>query len=256
VSEPLLRVRGLGKTWPNGVRALEGVDLDVAEGEFVVVIGLSGSGKSTLLRCLNRLVEPTEGSVRFLGREVTGASGRDLRRARREMAMIFQAFHLVRRHAVLTNVLLGSLERAPLLRSLSGWWGREARAEALDHLEAVGLRAEARRRADALSGGQQQRVAIARALMQGPRLLLADEPVASLDPALSRSVMNHIARLRTERGITVVASLHLLALAREYGTRVVALRAGRKVFDGAPKELTAERYREIYGEDAPPGEAG
>ena len=247
---PLLQVRGLEKTYPSGFQALRGIDLDVEAGEFLVIIGLSGAGKSTLLRCINRLVEPTAGAIRFADRDITAVRGRELRRVRREIAMIFQQFNLVKRASVLTNVLTGALEQARAVPSLLNLWPHEQQTRAQACLELVGLPDQARRRADALSGGQQQRVAIARALMQQPRMLLADEPVASLDPATSHSVMRHLKALQEEHGITVLANLHFLSLAREYGTRVVALKDGRKVFDGPPTEITDAKFAEIYGEDA------
>jgi phosphonate transport system ATP-binding protein len=247
---PLLSLRGLGKVYPNGFEALRDVDLDVAAGEFVVVVGLSGSGKSTLIRCINRLIEPTRGRVLFDGQDVTEVRGASLRRLRAEVAMIFQQFNLVKRASALTNVLTGALERQPTLPSLVGLWRREDREAAWENLRVVGLAEKAYERADSLSGGQQQRVAIARALMQHPRVLLADEPVASLDPATSHSVMKVLKRLQAERGITIVANLHFLSLAREYGDRVVALRHGQVVFDGRPESITDEAFHEIYGEEA------
>ncbi|MHC5009812.1 MAG: phosphonate ABC transporter ATP-binding protein [Planctomycetota bacterium] len=246
----VIRVRGLELTYPNGFRALRGVDLDVVAGEFLVVIGLSGAGKSTLIRCLNRLIEPTGGTVEVLGRDVTHVRGRALRRLRTEVAMIFQQFNLVKRASVLTNVLTGALERHGVVTSLLGLWSRAEREEALRNLERVGLSDRAWYRADALSGGQQQRVAIARALMQHPKVILADEPVASLDPATSHSVMKYLKRLQEEQGLTIVANLHFLSLAREYGTRVLALKDGDVVFDGPPEGITDDAFTEIYGEDA------
>ena len=176
--------------------------------------------------------------------------GAALRRVRRKIAMIFQQFNLVKRATVETNVLTGSLEEAALVPSLLNLWPRERRAEAERFLDLVGLSEMGRRRADALSGGQQQRVAIARALMQHPQMILADEPVASLDPATSHSVMKYLKQLQAEQGITILANLHFLSLAREYGTRVLALKDGRKVFDGAPEDITDARFAEIYGDDA------
>ena len=247
---PLLQVRGLSKTFANGYQALSGVDLDVKRGEFVVILGLSGAGKSTFLRCLNRLIDPSEGSVRLGGAEVTNLQGRDLRVLRGRMAMIFQKFNLVPRATALTNVLTGALLRTSTPRALLGLWTQADREEALGHLARVGLLDHAQQRVEALSGGQQQRVAIARALLQRPELILADEPVASLDPATSHGVMGHLKRLQQEQGLTIVANLHFLSLAREYGTRVVALKAGKKVFEGPPDAITDEVFRSIYGEDA------
>ena len=248
-NNPLLSIQALRKVYPNGYEALRGIDLDIQAGEFVVIIGLSGAGKSTFIRCINRLIDPTSGSIAFDGRDVTTCKGAELRALRRDVAMIFQQFNLVKRATVETNVLTGALERTSTLPSLVGWWPRSERTRAKEFLDLVGLGENAHRRADALSGGQQQRVAIARALMQQPKMILADEPVASLDPATSHSVMRYLKQLQND-GLTIVANLHFLSLAREYGTRVVALRGGEKVFDGPPEEITDAKFKEIYGEDA------
>ena len=249
---PAIRIEGLGMVYPGGIRALEGVDLEVADGEFLAILGLSGSGKSTLLRCINRLIDPTEGRVWIFGEEITALKGRDLRRLRRRVAMIFQQFNLVRRQTVLTNVLSGSLGRSRLLPSLLLSFPAAERERALQSLERVGLGDRGGSRADALSGGQQQRVAVARALMQDPSLILADEPVASLDPALRHSVMRHIEALNRDEGLTVICSLHDIDLVERYATRLVALRDGRLMWDGLPAEFDRETFREIYGEDAEP----
>ena len=246
----LLDVRDLRKVYPNGYEALRGIDLRVTAGEFVVIIGLSGAGKSTFIRCLNQLVEPTSGTIEFKGEDVTHVDGSRLRELRRRVAMIFQQFNLIKRATVLTNVLTGSLHRQSTFASLFGAWGKEARDDATRYLGLVGLAGMERRRADALSGGQQQRVAIARTLMQDPDVILADEPVASLDPATSHSVMKYLKKLQENDGLTIIANLHFLSLAREYATRVVALKAGEKVFDGPPDEITDERFETIYGDDA------
>ena len=250
--ETAIRVENLGMVYPGGVRALEGVSLDVHSGEFLAVLGLSGSGKSTLLRCINRLIDPTEGRVWILGEEITGAKGARLCNMRRQVAMIFQQFNLVRRHTVLTNVLSGALGRSPLISSMMLSFSSEERARAIACLERVGLADRFSSRADTLSGGQQQRVAIARALMQEPRLILADEPVASLDPALRHSVMQHIEALNREEGMTVMCSLHDIDLVTRYATRMVALRDGRLVWEGVPAEFDKSTFKEIYGEDAQP----
>jgi phosphonate transport system ATP-binding protein len=247
-----VRVEGLGMVYPGGVRALEGVDLEVRDGEFLAVLGLSGSGKSTLLRCINRLINPTEGKVWIFGDEITALSGAGLRAVRRRVAMIFQQFNLVRRHTVLSNVLSGSLGRSRLLPSLMLAFPQSERDRARAHLVRVGLEDRAGSRADALSGGQQQRVAVARALMQEPRLILADEPVASLDPALRHSVMRHIESLNRDEGLTVICSLHDIDLVERYATRLVALRAGRVVWEGLPNQFDRATFKEIYGEDAEP----
>jgi phosphonate transport system ATP-binding protein len=224
----------------------------VGEGEFLVILGLSGSGKSTLLRCVNRLVDPTSGRVLIFGEDITAAEGARLRHLRRQVAMIFQQFNLVRRHSVLANVLAGGLGRSALVRSLLMRFPAAERQRALACLERVGLADRWRSRADALSGGQQQRVAIARALMQEPRLILADEPVASLDPPLRHSVMRHIEALNREEGLTVLCSLHDIDLVTRYATRIVALRDGRLVWEGSPDTFDRSTFHEIYGEEAEP----
>ena len=234
----MIRVRGLRKVYPGGTIGLDGVDFEVGAGEIVALIGPSGAGKSTLLRCLNGLVTPTAGNVTVGGATVTGAAPSELRRIRAGIGFVFQQFNLLRRLSVLENVLIGRLARVPVARSLLALFpaGDVARAEAT--LERVGLGGLAERRVDTLSGGQQQRVAIARALVQEPGLLLADEPMASLDPALAHTVLTLLRRISEEDGLTVVTSLHVLELARLYGRRVLGLRAGRLVYDGPPDGLT------------------
>ena len=245
----MLRIEHLVKDYPGGVRGLDDVSLVVPDGEFLVLIGLSGSGKSTLLRCINRLVEPTSGRILLDGLDVTAASPAELRKIRRSIGMIFQQFNLVRRSTVLTNVLHGRLGYVSSLQSLVGHYAEQDYRRAVVNLDRVGLRERAHNRADRLSGGQQQRVAIARALMQEPKIMLADEPVASLDPATSHSVLKYLQQINRE-GMTVICSLHFLSLARAYGSRVVALKGGRLVFDGLPAEIDDQRFKAIYGEDA------
>ncbi len=246
----MLEIRKLNKIYPGGVHALKDVSFTVEDGEFVVLIGLSGSGKSTLLRCINRLVEPTSGQVIWDGVDITAASPAELRQIRRQIGMIFQQFNLVKRLSVMTNVLSGRLGYVSPWRSLLNYWTPDEKRMAMANLERVGIADQAWKRADELSGGQQQRVAIARALMQQPKLILADEPVASLDPATSHSVMKYILELNRRDGITVICSLHFLSLARQYGTRIIALRDGHIVFDGKPDEIDDRRFKEIYGEEA------
>jgi phosphonate transport system ATP-binding protein len=252
----LLEIRDLVKVYQRGPRALDGISLDIRRGEFVVLIGLSGSGKSTLLRCINRLVEPTSGQIIFEGENVTRASSPDLRRIRRRIGMIFQQFNLVKRSSVFANVLAGRLGYRSSWRTISSRPSREDVALAFENLQRVSILEKAYVRADALSGGQQQRVGIARALMQQPQLMLADEPVASLDPATSHSVLRYLEEINKADGITVICSLHFLSLARRYGTRVIALKAGRVAFDGRPAEIDERRFKEIYGEDAVEVEIG
>lgn len=246
----LLEISHLSHIYANSVSALRDVSFSVEPGEFLVVIGLSGSGKSTLLRTVNRLIEPTDGSITFDGNDVTHVAGDALRRHRAQIGMIFQHFNLIDRHSVLNNVLYGALGQTSTLNSMLGRFTSEQRAAAQKNLEIVGIGDKAGSRADALSGGQKQRVAIARALMQDPRLLLADEPVASLDPATSHSVMQYLEKINKDLGMTVICNLHFLSLVRQYATRVVALKGGKLVFNGQPEEITEEWFRTIYGEDA------
>ena len=245
----MLRIEHLVKDYAGGIRALDDVSIEVRHGEFLVLIGLSGSGKSTLLRCINRLVEPGGGRILLDDVDITAARPRDLPRIRRSIGMIFQQFNLVKRSTVLTNVLTGRLGYVSQLQAMLAHFGEEDYRRALINLDRVGLRERAHQRADRLSGGQQQRVAIARALMQEPKIMLADEPVASLDPATSHSVLKYLQQINRE-GMTVICSLHFLSLARTYGTRVVALKAGRLMLDGKPSEIDADRFRSIYGEEA------
>ncbi|MBK6292549.1 MAG: phosphonate ABC transporter ATP-binding protein [Ignavibacteria bacterium] len=247
---PLLSVRDLTHTYPNGFQALKGISFDVEAGEFLVVIGLSGSGKSTLLRCLNRLIEPTGGSITFDGQDVTHIANDALRKHRGQIGMIFQHFNLIPRHSVLNNVLYGALGSTGTVAAMLGRFSDELRTRALEALRVVGIAEKSTVRADALSGGQQQRVAIARALMQQPRMLLADEPVASLDPSTSHSVMTYLERINKDMGTTVICNLHFLSLVRQYATRVIALKDGIMVFNGSPHDITEEWFTTIYGEDA------
>jgi len=246
----VLKIEHLIKVYEDGTRALDDVSFTVQDGEFLVIIGLSGSGKSTLLRCINRLVEPTSGRILWDGTDITAASLDEMRRIRRQIGMIFQQFNLVKRSSVLTNVLSGRLGYVSSWRSLIGQFSREDMQRATRNLERVGIADKAGNRADALSGGQQQRVGIARALMQEPRLMLADEPVASLDPSTSHSVLQYLEALNKQDGVTIMCSLHFLSLARAYGTRIIALKDGKLVFEGLPAEIDEDRFKKIYGEDA------
>lgn len=247
---PLLAVQDLHKVYDNGTHAVRGVSFEVERGEFLAIIGLSGSGKSTLLRCINRLVEPTSGNVVMNGKDVTHVRGPALRELRASIGMVFQHFNLVPRHSVLSNVLTGGLGRTGTLASLMGRFVEADRERALECLRLVGLAGKEAQRATSLSGGQQQRVAIARSLLQDPALLLADEPVASLDPATSHSVMQHLAYINRSLGKTIICNLHFLSLVRQYATRVIALKDGQVVFRGAATDIDAVRFHEIYGEEA------
>jgi phosphonate transport system ATP-binding protein len=246
----MLKIENLTKVYPTGTVALKDVSFEVPDGEFMVVIGLSGSGKSTLLRCINRLIEPTSGRVTWDDVDITTADPTQLRRIRRQIGMVFQQFNLVKRSKVITNVLSGRLGYVNPWVSLLGLWPGSERERAMKALERVGIAEKANNRADALSGGQQQRVGIARALMQEPRLILADEPVASLDPVLAHSILQYLEVLNKSDGATVICSLHFLDLVHRYATRVIALKDGVKVFEGLPNEIDRARFKEIYGEEA------
>ena len=246
----VLKVKELTKIYPNGCQALKDIILDVKRGEFLTVIGLSGSGKSTLLRCINRLHNPTSGTVHFNGQNITHLKGKALRKVRSKIGMIFQQFNLIPRQTVLANVLMGALSRTGILSSLIALYSKEERERAETFIHIVGLSGKENERSDRLSGGQQQRVAIARTLMQHPSLILADEPVASLDPATSHSVMKYLKKINEELGLTVVCNLHFLSLVRQYSTRVIALKDGEVIYQGHAKDIDNEWFRTIYGEDA------
>ncbi len=252
----ILEVRGLEKSY-GGAPVLKGVDLAIEQGEFVGVIGLSGSGKSTLLRCINRLIDASAGEIlvprALLGETANGASAdvraldrRELRLLRRKIGMIFQQFNIVKRMSVIDNVLSGSLGYQPVLRGSLRIFSGEMKRRALVNLKRVGLLDHAYKRADQLSGGEQQRVAIARTLMQEPALILADEPVSSLDPKLSRVVLDILKRVCREDGITALVSLHTLELTREYADRVIGLKQGKIFFDGPARDLTDAVSDSVY----------
>lgn len=249
----MLRIENLTKVYEDGTVALKNVSFTVPDGAFMVVIGLSGSGKSTLLRCINRLIEPTEGKIFWNDVEITALKGEELRKMRRKIGMIFQQFNLVRRSSVMTNVMTGRLGYVNPAWSLINRFSQADRQQARAVLERLGMTDKARNRADALSGGQQQRVGIARALMQDPELILADEPVASLDPVLAHSILGQLETLNKEDGMTIVCSLHYLDLVQRYSTDVIGLRDGYLVFEGdnaAVRKMSDARFREIYGEEA------
>ena len=229
--------------------AVDNVTLDIPSGQMVGVIGRSGAGKSTLLRMINRLADPSSGTISFNGRAVSSLRGAELRRWQSECAMIFQQFNLVPRLDVLTNVLLGRLNHRSTITSILSMFTREERIMAIAALERLGIEQAALQPAGTLSGGQQQRVAIARALMQQPKVLLADEPIASLDPLNAKIVMDALRDINEREGITVVCNLHTLDTARGYCQRIIGMAAGKVVFDGRPEELTREAVSMIYGSD-------
>ena len=246
----MLEIKNLTKIYDGEVLALDNVSFTVEQGEFLAVIGLSGSGKSTLLRCINRLVEPTAGQVIWNGFDVTNANQSELRHIRRKIGMVFQHFNLVTRSQVITNVLAGRLGYInPALSLLNRFPENDVEA-ALLQLERVGIANQAYKRADELSGGQQQRVGIARAMVQDPEMLLADEPVASLDPVLAHSIMKYLEQINQEYGVTVLCSLHFLDLVHRYADRAIALNEGKLMFDGSPKAIDDEKFKDIYGKEA------
>lgn len=246
----MLEIRNLTKIYPGEVLALDNVSFKVEEGEFLAVIGLSGSGKSTLLRCINRLVEPTKGEIIWNGVNIVEASQNELLRFRRKIGMVFQHFNLVTRSKVLTNVLAGRLGYVNPAFSLINRFSKKDIDMAMRQLERVGITEQAHKRADELSGGQQQRVGIARAMVQEPEMILADEPVASLDPVLAHSIMQHLESINKEDGVMVLCSLHFLDLVHRYADRAIALNDGILMFDGAPQDIDDAKFKEIYGKEA------
>ena len=246
----MLEIKNLTKIYDGGTLALDNVSFTIPQGEFLAVIGLSGSGKSTLLRCINRLIEPTAGDIIWDGTNVTLASDDELRTIRRKIGMVFQHFNLVHRSSVLTNVLSGRLGYVNPAMSLVNRFPKSDIENAYKEMERVGIAGKAHQRADELSGGQQQRVGIARAMMQNPAIILADEPVASLDPVLAHSIMQYLEKINKEEGVTILCSLHFLDLVHRYADRAIALNEGKLMFDGSPKDIDDDKFREIYGKDA------
>ncbi|MFH1446033.1 MAG: phosphonate ABC transporter ATP-binding protein [Chloroflexota bacterium] len=249
----MLEIRHLTKVYDDGTVALRDVSFQVQDGEFMIVIGLSGSGKSTLLRCINRLIDPTQGEILWNGIDIAKLQGEDLRKVRRKIGMVFQQFNLVNRSTVFNNVIAGRLGYTPTWRSVMGRFSNSDRELAMQALKRMGITDQAHKRADELSGGQQQRVGIARALMQDPKMILADEPVASLDPVLAHSILQHLERLNQEDDITILCSLHYLDLVQRYGTSVIGLREGQVVYEGTRediRQMTDTEFKTIYGEEA------
>ena len=246
----MLQVEHLTKVYDDGTIALRDVSFEVAEGQFLAIIGLSGSGKSTLLRCINRLIDPTEGRILWKGEDITAASEEEMRRIRRRIGMVFQNFNLVHRSRVITNVLAGRLGYTSPALALANRFSKSDRERAMAQLARFGLEGKDQNRTEDLSGGQQQRVGIARAMMQDPEMILADEPVASLDPVLAHSIMQYLEDINRSDGVTVLCSLHFLDLVHRYGQRVIALNEGRLVFEGLPSEIDDAMFKDIYGQEA------
>lgn len=245
--KPMIEMVDVKKVYPNGTVGLEDINLKIDPGEFVVVVGLSGAGKSTLLRSINRLHDITSGDILIDGKSITKARGKDLRLIRRDIGMIFQNFNLVKRASVLKNVLTGRVSYYPTWKTTLNMFSKEDKQRAYEALKRVDMGEKVYNRADELSGGQQQRVSIARVLTQAPKIILADEPVASLDPKTSHKVMEDLKKINQDLGMTVLVNLHSVELAKEFGTRIIGIRAGKLIFDGKISETTNEQIAEIYG---------
>jgi len=243
----MIEFKNVSVTYSGGVKALKNVSLEINEGDFLIIVGMSGAGKSTLLRTINNLVKPSSGSVIVDGKNVTESSKKELKEIRSDIGMIFQTFNLVNRSTVMKNVLTGRLSQVSTLRSILGLWPNEDKEIAFESLNKVEILEKAYVRASNLSGGQQQRVGIARALAQKPKVMLADEPVASLDPITSRVVMQYLKRINQELGITTVVNLHFLDLAKEFGERLIGLKDGELVYDGKVHDVSDEDFENIYG---------
>lgn len=243
---PIIEFKNVNKVYPNGTVGLDNINLTINKGEFVVIVGLSGAGKSTLLRAANRLHDVSDGEILIDGQSIVSAKGKQLREVRRNIAMIFQNFNLVKRSTVEKNILNGRVGYYPTWKTIFGLFSAADKQQAAANLQRVNLGEKLYSRADELSGGQQQRVAIARALMQEPKILLADEPIASLDPRTTMMVMDDLKKLNEELGITVVVNLHSVSLAKQYASRVVGLRAGKLVYDKQIGDVQDGDFDEIY----------
>ncbi len=243
----MIQFKDVGLVYPNGTVGLKNVNLTINDGEFVVIVGLSGAGKSTLIRSINRLVTPTSGELYVDNEDILKYRGKDLRKLRTKTGMIFQNYNLVKRSSVLKNVLAGRLGHTGTLRSIFNAYKKEDVALAYESLKRVNIADKIYNRADELSGGQQQRVSIARVLTQQPKYILADEPVASLDPPTSHQVMKYLKKINKEDNLTTIVNLHFIDMAMEYADRIVGMRAGEIVFDGPVSEVTEKTFEEIYG---------
>ena len=245
----MIKFDKVNKVYPNGLHALKNVSLEINQGEFVAIIGLSGAGKSTLLRTINRMHDISEGSLIVNGQEIKNLKGKDLRTFRRKVGMVFQSFNLVTRTTVINNVLTSRVPDMPLWKSIIGLYSKEDKIIALEALDKVGILDKAYVRADQLSGGQQQRVALARTLAQKPEIILADEPVAALDPITATQVMDDFKKINKELNMSVLINIHHVDLALKYADRVIGIKAGERVYDGAAKDVTNEVLKQIYGRE-------
>lgn len=242
-----IEFKNVTKVYKNGHKGLDNINLNIEKGDFAVIVGLSGAGKSTLLRSINRLHDITDGEIIIEGKSITKATGKNLLAMRRNIGMIFQHFNLVKRSSVIRNVLSGRVGYHPTWKMVLGMFPKEDKRKALESLDRVNILEKAFSRSDELSGGQQQRISIARALCQESSIILADEPVASLDPLTTKQVMDDLKRINEELGITIIINLHFVDLAREYGSRIIGLRAGELVFDGPTSKANDDTFAEIYG---------
>ena len=245
----MIKFDKVNKVYPNGLHALKNISLEINQGEFVAIIGLSGAGKSTLLRTINRMHDISEGSLTVNGQEINDLAGKDLRKFRRKIGMVFQSFNLVTRTTVLNNVLTSRVPDMPLWKSIIGLYSKEDKVIALEALDKVGILDKAYVRADQLSGGQQQRVALARTLAQKPEIILADEPVAALDPITAKQVMDDFKKINKELNMSVLINIHHVDLALKYADRVIGIKAGEIVYDGPSAEVDSEVLKQIYGRE-------
>lgn len=242
----MIEFKNVSKVYPNGTKGLQNINLTINKGEFVAIIGLSGAGKSTLIRTINRMIDITEGSLIVNGKEVNNLKGKELRKFRRNIGMIFQSFNLVTRASVIKNVLTSKVPDISFIRSLFGIFTKEEKLQALDALDKVGILEKAFVRVDQLSGGQQQRVALARTLAQNPEIILADEPVAALDPITSKKVMDDFKKINRELNISILINIHHVDLALNYADRIIGIRDGRIVYDGRSEDVTEEVLENVY----------
>ena len=245
----MIKFDKVNKVYPNGLHALKNISLEINQGEFVAIIGLSGAGKSTLLRTINRMHDISQGSLTVDGQEVNNLVGKDLRKFRRKVGMVFQSFNLVTRTTVINNVLTSRVPDMPLWKSIIGLYSKEDKVIALEALDKVGILDKAYVRADQLSGGQQQRVALARTLAQKPEIILADEPVAALDPITAKQVMDDFKKINEELNMSVLINIHHVDLALKYADRVIGIKAGEIVYDGPSAEVDSEVLKQIYGRE-------
>ncbi|MGL5648157.1 MAG: phosphonate ABC transporter ATP-binding protein [Clostridium sp.] len=245
----MIKFENVSKVYPNGYKALNNINLEIKQGEFVAIIGLSGAGKSTLLRTINRMHDITEGTLTVNNQNVNSLKGRELRSFRRNIGMVFQSFNLINRTTVIKNVLTSRVPDLPIYRSLLGLYSENDKVTALEALDKVGILDKAYVRADQLSGGQQQRVALARTLAQKPEIILADEPVAALDPVTAKEVMDDFKRINTEMEISILINIHHVDLALKYADRVIGIKAGEIIYDGSSDKVTGDILKEIYGRE-------